>query len=182
MPIAMLAVRYVGAAIDFVPLLIIAYVVYAIIASLIRVGRQARTQAQGQPQPQVPVGPGATPAQTFTADQVRAALAKRRAALQAAPPPKPVASRPLQAAPVPAVATGISALSPPAPVPSADAMQTLQLLTAPGDAAMTLSGTGAVDLRTAMAGIPPAALAIIASAIIGPCAAHRGAGHQPEDW
>jgi hypothetical protein len=55
----------------------------------------------------------------------------------------------------------------------------MTLLAEPGDASWASSQT---DLKALLASLPLAAQAVVAAAVVGPCAAHRGGGHQPEDW
>jgi hypothetical protein len=170
MPDALPSLRELGADFNFVPVVFIAYVVYTIIASLIKAARQAQ-------QAQIPAAQGDPVAAGMTADQVRGALVRRLAALSASQQQRSAVPSISAAPPVP-IGTGIRA-NDRAPSFDDSAMQGgLQLLTAPGDP----SGQPGGDLASKFAALPAAAQAMVASAIIGPCAAHRGAGHQPEDW
>jgi hypothetical protein len=169
-PEALPNLRELGADFNFVPVVFIAYVVYTIISSLIKAARQAQ-QAQSPTAQSEPVAAG------MTADQVRGALVRRLAALSASQQQR--AAVPSISTSPPPVPTGIRA-NDRAPSFDDSAMQGgLQLLTAPGDPS---GQSGGGDLASKFAGLPAAAQAVVASAIIGPCAAHRGAGHQPEDW
>ncbi len=154
-----------AAAFDFVPLLFVAYVIYAIVSALVKAARQAqKTIAQA-----IPDG------QQVTTDQVRAALALRRAvAARVQQPP------PSSAAPVVVRLTSS---------PSSVAAQFGAATSAQMDALAPMSYSdslgiisGSMDISALLASLPPAAQAIVASAVIGPCAAHRGGGHNPEDW
>lgn len=157
---------------SFVPLIFIAYVVYTIIASLVKAARQAQ-QAQGDGSQPGPVAPG------MTADQVRGALIQRLASLSAAQQRRvPVSAAPVSAPPPAPVATQTQANDRAPSFDDSSLQGGLQLLSAPGDAPAQAAG----DLASRFAALPAAAQAVVASAIIGPCAAHRGAGHQPEDW
>jgi hypothetical protein len=157
-----------AAAFDYVPLLFIAYVIYAIVSSLAKAAKQAQkaqqTQQQSMSAASVPqsVAPAAP---TMTADAVRAALARRAAAIvsRIAPSVGPSPARGLPDS-APASLGTASPLSTPS-------------LTLIGD-----TPDAPPDLRSLLANLPPAAQAIVASAVIGPCAAHRGGGHIPEDW
>lgn len=171
---AALGGNVIAADFPLIPLLIVAYVIWTVIASLAKTARQAGQRATTL------AGPASSPpAPAMTADQVRAALARRRAALLAAQqqstPPSPVR----QATP-PAVSAALPPLPDVAPLPDMLAPAAMDVLPNPVDA-MT-SSTGGLRIAIARLALPAAALAVIASAVIGPCAAHRGGGHQPEDW
>ena len=162
------AVSIQAADVNFVPLLFVAYIVYAIIASLVKAAKQvaqASTAATSTTQ--------AVPVPQVTAEQVRAALARRVMAAAAArsgelSPPTPVVQRMTS----PVVVTSVG--SPPA----SSVGDLLPALTAPD-----VGQLGApADFAALMASLPPAAQAVVAAAVIGPCAAHRGGGHNPEDW
>jgi hypothetical protein len=166
--------------VNFIPILFAAYVVYAIIASLIKAARQSQAAATDATAA-APVGQG------MTADDVRAALAKRRAALtaalqrqaaaeQAAAMKAPRIPQPVTLAPAAAKAVG------PASIVSDLDTGAMQVLTPMSEAAAF--GAASFDLKfdRYVASMPFGVQAIVASAVIGPCAAHRGAGHQPEDW
>lgn len=156
---------------DLIPLLFIAYVIFAIIASLAKAVKQARQAATR--------GTDVTPAPGMTADQVRSALAQRRAVLQATL--QRVATVPTQGPQPARPQTSTINLSAQAAQAFEDgSMGTTSVLTAVGD--QPPGPSSAPTLVAAFKSLPPAALAIVASAVIGPCAAHRGAGHQPEDW
>lgn len=154
---------------NLVPILFAAYVIYAIFVSLGKAAKQAR-QAQ-QPQS---VASTAPPAPVMTADDVRAALGRRVTAIvqQAASARATVRT------------VSASALAPPPARVSLDLTLPAPMAPQPpvGPVDITQTGAQAVDLKALVAGLPPAASAIIASAVIGPCAAHRGGGHNPEDW
>ena len=157
-----------AAAFDFVPLLFVAYVIYAIVSALVKAARQAQTTVtQAAPQ-----------AQQMTADQVRATLALRRAAAARVRPPAPPAVAP--AAPVVVrLSSQPSALTFPAGAATNAQMDAL----APMSYSDSLGNiSGSMDLSALLTSLPPAAQAIVASAVIGQCAAHRGGGHNPEDW
>ena len=163
------------AAIDFVPLLFLIYVIFAVISSLVKAARQAvrppaNTPASSTPSPGVAAGQPA-----FTADQVRAALERRLAAAAAR-----ASAAQAQAGPAPIVQTiqapqAVSAPMPPLPDAGAPGMP---LMSVPAD----LLPPPKANLASLLVSLPPAAQAVVASAVIGPCAAHRGGGHQPEDW
>jgi hypothetical protein len=149
---------------DVVPILIVGYVLFGIISAFVRLIRQAGKANQAQP-----AAAAAPPSPGLTADQVRANLARRRIAQARA------------AAAAPAVPAVVAA--PPAPPPriydvTASSMDPLSI-----SSVGLLSGPAPdISLVKLWTTLPPAAVAVLASAIIGPCAARRGSGHQPEDW
>jgi hypothetical protein len=162
---------------DIVPWLIAAYVVFGLISALVRLIRQAGKAQSGGQQPSAGQATAAPAPQGMTAEQVRAALARRRLAQTVA-----------------AAAVRISAPAPaPAAPPTFDTTVQLQpsydaggsqgsSQTGSGQADAHGGSTGAMSWPSLLKSLPPAAVAILATAVIGPCAAHRGAGHQPEDW
>jgi len=160
---------------NLIPVLFVIYVIYAIFSSMTKAIKQAA-------QAQQTVSDDAAPAQPqMTAADVRLALQRRLAAAAAAR---------AQAAGAQAAA---SVLAPARPAPSIvpiSASATLPGFSAPGDSlqmqslpdgSLALAPSG-MNLTTLLASLPPAAQAVVASAVIGPCAAHRGGGHNPEDW
>jgi hypothetical protein len=152
-----------AAAFDFLPLLFVAYIVYAIISSLAKAAKQAQQSASVSVLSEPQTAAAAAPA--MTADAVRAALARRAAAIvsRIAPAAAPVRGLPDTA---------------PASLRLASPAGSTASLTLIGD----VTDNAPSDLRSLLASLPPAAQAIVASAVIGPCAAHRGGGHIPEDW
>lgn len=159
---------------NFIPILFVIYVIYAIFSSMAKAIKQASqaqqdssaTDASAQPQ--------------MSAADVRLAL-QRRLAAAAAARAQAAAAQTAQSAQAPARS---------APVVPVSASSMLPDLGSPGDALQTQSPTDAslifvrpaMDLSTLLANLPLAAQAIVAGAVIGPCAAHRGGGHTPEDW
>ena len=160
---------------NFVPILFIIYVIYAIFSSMAKAIKQA---AQAQQQAASTADTSAQP--QMSAADVRLALQRRLAAAAAAR--AQAAAQTTQSAQAPAR---------PAPVVvPASASPMLPDFGSPGDSLQVQSLTDAslmlvrpaMDLSTLLANLPLAAQAIVAGAVIGPCAAHRGAGHTPEDW
>ncbi len=165
------AIAYREAAIDFVPLLFLVYVVIVIFSSLVKAARQIAKGATSAGSLQAPQ-PG-TPAQPlFTADQVRAVL-ERRVAAAAAARAAAMNTQPTPAPVIQPVQPAVSAL----PAATAASPFDMTTFTLPGE-----SAAPPVDLTTLLQGLPLAAQAVVAAAVIGPCAAHRGGGHNPEDW
>jgi hypothetical protein len=146
---------------DVVPILIVGYVLFGIISAFVRLIRQAGKANQAQPAAAAaPSSPG------LTADQVRANLARRRIAQGRA------------AAAAPAVPAVVAAPPPRIYDVTASSMDPLSI-----SSVGLLSGPAPdISLVKLWTTLPPAAVAVLASAIIGPCAARRGSGHQPEDW
>jgi len=164
-----------AAALDFVPLLFILYVVYAIVSSLFKMGKQAMQSVKTAP----PVDDASQP--PIQAD-ARLVLQRRLAAAAAA---RAEAARAASAARVQAAVGGANAAPPvsalasrPPPLPAMP--DTLQAQV--GYDSVSSAASGTLDLASLMASLPLAARAVLASAVIGPCAAHRGVGHEPEDW
>jgi hypothetical protein len=160
-----------AAAFDYVPLLFVAYVIYAIVSGLVKAARQAQ-RVLSQP---APAGQSLTAGQPVTVDQVRATLALRRAATArvqqpAAAPASPVVVR---------LSSQPSALAFPAGAATNAQMDALAPMSYSNSLGII---SGSMDISALLASLPPAAQAIVASAVIGPCAAHRGGGHIPEDW
>jgi hypothetical protein len=116
----------------------------------------------------------------MTAADVRLALERRLTAAAAARAQAAVAQ----------ISRSVQSFARPATIVSASAPSTLANLGSRGDASplqsppdlSLLFAPSRMDLSTLLASLPPAAQAIVASAVIGPCAAHRGGGHNPEDW
>lgn len=177
---------------SFLPVLFIIYVVYAIFSSIAKVARQA---AQAQKAANAPSTAQPDQAQPTLAD-VRAALERRMAAVAAA---RAQAVQASQAAPVaqsvPAGRPGLVAPRPvampqPPAVVSVSSSAAMPMLATPGDMfqpqALADTAIGAapagVSLTSLLASLPLAAQAVVASSVIGPCASHRGGGHDPEDW
>jgi hypothetical protein len=159
---------------DFIPFLFIIYVIYAIFSSMTKAMKQAANAQQAasttdtSSQPQM----SATDVRLALQRRLTAAAAARAqaATAQAAPSTQSIA----RSAPVVAV----SASSTPASLGyGADASQIQSL----PDSSLMIAPSGA-NLSTLLASLPLAAQAVVASAVIGPCAAHRGGGHNPEDW
>ena len=167
------------AAFDFVPLLFIAYVVYAIISSLVKAAKQA-TQANPPAtsttmSSATAVGTG-NAAPQMTAVQVRAALTRRMTAASARAAAAVATAAPVAARSAPSIVITSQGF---VPIVDEGVAGALQPLLSPSDAVASLTPT---DFATLFATLPPAAQAVVASAVIGPCAAHRGSGHNPEDW
>jgi len=153
---------------DFVPILFVIYVIYAIVSAAVKGAKQVR-QAVSEAASTAPA-----PGQQVNADQVRAALARRLAAVKLPPLPS--------SQPTPVVVRLSSQ-------PSALAFPVGAATNAQMDAMAPMSYSdplgvisGSMDIAALLASLPPAAQAIVASAVIGPCAAHRGGGHVTEDW
>lgn len=159
---------------NFIPFLFVIYVLWAIFSSMSKAIKQAAQAAKAAASSDTSTEPQMTAADVRLALQRRltaaAAARAQAAAAQAAPISQPVAR------PAPVVAVSASAPMPDIGLASA-APQTLS----PADASLMIAPTG-MDLSTLLATLPLAAQAIVASAVIGPCAAHRGGGHNPEDW
>ncbi|HET9342168.1 MAG TPA: hypothetical protein VFO25_04575 [Candidatus Eremiobacteraceae bacterium] len=159
---------------NFIPFLFILYVIYAIFTSVSKAIRQA---AQSQ---QAASSSDTSTALQMTAADVRLALQRRLTAAAAARAQATAVQAAQSAQPV----------ARPAPIVSISASSTLANLGSGGDASQMQSPPDLsllfapthVNLSTLLASLPPAAQAIVASAVIGPCAAHRGGGHTPEDW
>ena len=165
----------VFAAIDLIPLLFLAYVVIAVFTSLARAARQAAARSSGS---EPPPAPGTAAQAQINADQIRAALERRLAAAAArAAAAQAPAAQPMTMTPTPIVQT-IQAAPPASALAPALFAAPPALLSVPLEPATAAPA----DLKTLLTSLPPAAQAIVASAVIGPCAAHRGGGHQPEDW
>jgi len=154
-----------AASFDFLPLLFVVYVIYAIVTALIKGAKQVR-QAVSQ---------ATLPAPEVAADQVRATLARRLAAVRLPPVPATPAAAPV----VVRLSSQPSALAFPVGAATNAQMDALAPMSY-SDALGNISGS--MDISALLKSLPPAAQAIVASAVIGPCAAHRGGGHNPEDW
>jgi hypothetical protein len=170
------------ASINLVPLLFLAYVAYAIITAIAKASRAAQAQRTAQQAPAQSIQP--------SVDQVRAALAQRAQRLATAQAAARAASRAAavqtQAAPPPPPASLTPTLRAPTPDATAAAAWDMSVMPLMTDAYATIgaaptSAPKAVDLASVL-GLQPAALAIVARAVIGPCAARSGMGHNPEDW
>jgi hypothetical protein len=178
------------ASISIVPLLFLAYVAYAIFTAIAKASRAARQaqSAQQQSQQQPPA------ASTMDAQQMRSVLVQRaqalaaqqaaaraaaRAAAQTAVRPQP----PPQPSPQVSVSLQPQPLAPTPEAATAWDLSVMPLMTDPYATigAAPVRSSQSVDFASALS-LPPAALAIVARAVIGPCAAHTGAGHNPEDW
>jgi|SRR5690348_1691841 len=158
---------------NFIPFLFILYVIYAIVSSMAKAIKQAAQAQQATSTTDAPSQP------QMTAADVRLALQRRLAAAAAARAQATVAAQPAPApARPPALVVPVSASStlPDFGMPG-DALQ----IQSPPDAVMSFAPSG-IDLTTLLASLPLAAKAVVASAVIGPCASHRGGGHDPEDW
>lgn len=167
---------------DYLPILFVIYVIFAIISQIGKAARQA-AQAQKAAASQAP----ASDQPQMTAADVRLALQRRLAAAAAAR--AQTSQAPAQAAPravtMPAASRITSTPAASSALPSA-----LADLSSPGDMLQaqalpdsTLPGfQPSMDLSSLLASLPLAAQAVVASAVIGPCASHRGGGHDPEDW
>jgi len=171
----LLAFAQARASFDLVPVLIAAYVLYAVISGIARTAKRANAQRQA---PAATIAAPATAA--MTAQQVRATLAQRLAA-QLAAQQRAVELAQAQRSAAPAAASASPTAS--ASVPIASAMPTDYTLAMPMLSVNmeAPASTQSADFLSAL-NLPPAALAIVARAVIGPCAAHAGAGHTPEDW
>jgi len=159
---------------NFIPFLFVLYVIYAIFSSVSKAVKQA-AQAQNS------AGSSDTSTEPqMTAADVRLALQRRLTAAAAARAQAAVAqtSQSVQTLARPASIVSVSASSTSATLGSAGAASQMQ---SPADLSLLFAPTR-VNLSTLLASLPPAAQAIVASAVIGPCAAHRGGGHNPEDW
>ena len=158
---------------NFIPFLFILYVLYAIFSSVSKAIKQA-AQAQAASSSDASTQP------QMTAADVRLALQRRLTVAAAARAQAAVAqtTQSVQTFARPASIVSVSASSTPANVGSATVASQMQ---SPPDLSLLFAPTR-VNLSTLLASLPPAAQAIVASAVIGPCAAHRGGGHNPEDW
>jgi hypothetical protein len=140
--------------------------------------RQAGKALGGGAQPNAGQADSAPAPQGMTAEQVRAALARRRLAQTVA---AAAAARTAASAPAPPTAPSFAA-----PVQlqqtydSGGSLGSSQ--TASGPADLLGTSTSTLSWPSLLKSLPPAAVAMLATAVIGPCAAHRGSGHQPEDW
>lgn len=163
------------------PLLFVIYVIYSIVSQIAKAARQqqaARNASQAAPAAPADAPPG----QTYE-DRLRALQAERRAAataLQAATQAQRARTVPASVAAVPAMAPArvtspvTASLAPPARLTTPDPFA--------APLAMMSDSTSGPDLTALLTSLPPAAQAIVAGVVIGPCAAHRGGGHIPEDW
>ena len=160
---------------DFIPFLFIIYVIYAIFSSMAKAVKQAAKVQQAASTTDT------SSQQPLTAADVRLALQRRLTAAAAArsqaAAAQAAANAPSVALSVPAVAA-VSASSTQPDFGAAAGAQQMQIAS---DGSMTLAPSG-MNFSTLLATLPAAAQAIVASAVIGPCAAHRGGGHNPEDW
>jgi len=159
---------------NFIPFLFILYVLYAIFSSVSKAIKQA-AQAQNS------AGSSDTStAPQMTAADVRLALQRRLTAAAAARAQAAAAQ----------TTPSVQPMARPAPIVSVSASSTSAGLASAADGSQLqalpdiplLTASSPMDLSTLLASLPPAAQAIVASAVIGPCAAHRGGGHNPEDW
>lgn len=159
---------------NFIPILFVIYVIYAIFSSMAKAIKQAAQAQEAASATDTSVQP------QLSAADVRLALQRRLAAAAAARAQAAAAQTAQSAAPLsrtPAVV--------PIPAPSTltdfgtagDALQVQSLPDGP-----LLTARPSVNLSMLLASLPLAAQAVVASAVIGPCAAHRGGGHDPEDW
>ena len=165
------------AAIDYIPLLFLIYVIFAVFSSLVKAARQAVRPSANAPVSTAP-SPGTPAAQpAVTADQIRAALERRLAAAAARASAAQAQAQAAPAAIVQTIQAPQTASAPMPPLPDAGA-PAIPSLGVPAD----MMPAPAANLASLLVSLPPAAQAMVASAVIGPCAAHRGGGHQPEDW
>lgn len=160
---------------NFIPFLFIIYVLYAIFSSMAKAIKQA---ASAQQQAASTTDTATQP--QMTAADVRLALQRRLTAAAAARAQAAAA----QAGPI---VQSVGRPAPVVPVPSSSTLSDLGLAPiasqtpSAADASLVIAPSGK-DLSTLLASLPLAAQAIVASSVIGPCAAHRGGGHNPEDW
>jgi hypothetical protein len=161
----LLAFAQARASFDLVPVLIAAYVLYAVISGIARTVRRANAPRQTPSS----TAPATAP---MTVQQARATLAQRLGAQLAAQ------QRAIDAAQAQRSAPSAAASVPIAPAMPTDLSMGMPTLTVDLPAQASTQST---DFRSTLQ-LPPAALAIVARVVIGPCAAHAGAGHNPEDW
>jgi len=170
---------------NFIPFLFVIYVIYAIFSSMAKAIKQA-AQAQQAAQTQAPSATDASGQPQLSAADVRLALQRRLAAAAAARAQAAAA----QTAAAQAVQSAQAAARPAPVIVPVSMSATLPDFGSPGDALQIQSLTDAslmparpaMNLSSLLASLPLAAQAIVAGAVIGPCAAHRGGGHIPEDW
>ena len=159
---------------NFIPFLFVIYVIYAIFSSVSKAIKQA---AQAQ---QAASASDTSTAPQMTAADVRLALQRRLTAAAEARAQAAAAQ----------VAQSAQPVARPSPIVSASASSSFANLGSSSDPSQMQSppdlsllfAPSHVNLATLFASLPPAAQAVVASAVIGPCAAHRGGGHTPEDW
>lgn len=167
---------------NIVPILIALYVIFGLVSTFVRGLRQSRAAqanreattsnapATAAPLTQPQRQPSSPPQGMAAMEEVRAALARRRAAQARAG--------------AVAVAAPVTVTQAPPPVSVALApTDDLQIATLPPMPAFDAHPAAPPpNLSALWSALPGAGIAVVASAIIGPCAAHRGGGHQPEDW
>jgi len=158
---------------NFIPFLFILYVLYAIFSSVSKAIKQAAQAQKSAGSSDMSIEP------QMTAADVRLALQRRLTAAAAARAQAAVAQTTQSAQPFarPASIVSVSASSSANLASGGDSSQLQALPDIP-----LLTESSPMGLSTLLASLPPAAQAIVASAVIGPCAAHRGGGHNPEDW